>query len=729
MTWSENVQNDSERQAFFVRASARIRIQGWTLHSGFIYKAPCTYGPVVSLKVNSEAYEEVASLSVLFGDEQYFYDRDEQQIYIWITGDANPESENTWVIPTFYLFYASQDTLWHETPDDDSTPIVEWKGLLSGAPEYRVTVPPLAMGYYPIEPTSLVIINDQSLNYILYHGSFHRTDCVVWQLAGALEEENFEMILNGLFGLTIMVDDDTISLQVLDRSIQFDGVVDLEYLGSSDVDPKFAGTPLMKLWGVPSVPGNDDLNKPVFELMNIDYDANAPTTSNNRKFALVYDPDSRYAETVVSGSIIAPGGSKRFRCNTSGQASKFRPGDKVWLDIGADEYFTIDTVSPGAGDVFFVEAVTAAGGTAGNLRTSFIKKVFLIQNGGETTYQLTFGRDYTETLHTGDKRGVTLTSSAESNVGAATFDPNTDSLWCNCVGHKIIPTTGALPATNVTDDTTYTEAFHHGINVLYDFLKRECDLSEDNIDLDGFETARGIVDWSVFLPVPFSQLTDAPTRRDVLDVILKSLMMRAFFNSEGKFTIQPYGPAETTAGTILREDIVSTNYVIDYSNMTKLVFVFVWDSTSINRIGYSGTKAEWLAGTAQIRFLTDQQINQVASAVGNAIGNHLHNVNKSGVVEHIVTNDGGDQEFQNRTLDLYNDRHGMMKVVTRRHFMPRSVGEDITVERPQMIGQVYTGADQTNVFEAIEVSKSQNSVEFQLDDTKAAKDAEDADYW
>jgi hypothetical protein len=726
MSWSDNVQNDNEFQAFFVRSSCRVKLTGWEQYSGSVYSTTIPEGSILaSLKINGATYFLRDSAAGVVSDLEYYYDRDTGTIYIWVSGGGDPDDDAFHIIATIYLFHASQDTLWHQTPDDESTPVVLWKGLLSAAPEYRVTIPPLAMGYYPIEPTSLVLKNDQSLNHLLSHGSFHRTDCVVWQQAGPLDADNMEMIVNGLFGLTIFVDDSNITFQVVDRSIHFDGHVTLQYLGSENVDPKFAGTPLMKLWGVASVPSNADLDKPVFELMNIDYDSDAPTTSNNRKFALVHDPDSRFAETVADGQILKPGGGGFFRLNSSIYATKFRPGDKVWFDGLTDQYWEVDTVpGPGGTDIHLTVIPSGAGGQAGNLRTSFIKKVFLIKNGGETTYELTMGRDWTETLHTGDFRGITLTSTAEANVGASTYDPNVDSLWCNCIGKKTKPTFEFTP---VDDDTNYDDAFHLGVNVLYDFLKEECGIDEENIDVDSFVSARGIVDWSVFLPVPFAQLTDAPTRRDVLEVLLKSMMLRAYFNSEGKFTLKPYGPAETSAGTVTKQDIISTSYQIDYSNLAKLIFVFVWDANSINRIAYSGTKADWLAGTAQIKFLTDLQVNQIASAFTSARGQYLHQVNRSQVVEFIVTSNSDD--FQNRMRDLYGERHGMMKVATRRHFMQRSAGEDVTVQRPELIGETYDGSEKSNVFEVLEVLKSPTVVEFQLDDTKAAKDEQDESYW
>lgn len=723
MTWAQNVVEDNAKQAYFVRATARLKVNTWTLHSGNIYVASFPYGPVTSLSRNSTALTERASISAIVGGDEFYYDRDTQLLYARVISGGDPDDTSTYMVAEFYLFFSSQDCIWHETPDDESTPLVEWKGVLNSPPEFRVTVPALAMGYYPIEPTSLILRNDQSLNYVLYHGSFRRTLCECWQQVGELEEDNVELMVTGLFGLTIQVDDQTISFQVLDRSITFDGVVPVQYYpAGSTVDPKFVGTPLMKFWGLPAAGyNNSDYYKPVFELANIDYNADAPTTSNNRKFALVHDPDARYGVSQSPGQI-KPGAQDRFDLTNAADINKFKPGDTVWFQGPNDRYgLVVDSL--GSVEVYFNAAVPGATQN-GNLITSFIKDVYMIKDNGQGVHKLLAGRDWLETLHANDYRGLTLQAACEANNGASTFDPSVDSLWCHVVGITPLPTVGGVEVT----DNGYLCCFSQGVNVLYDFLKRECGLTEDEIDLPAFDAARAVIDWNVFLPVPFSQLTETPQKRDVLDVILRSLLVRAYFNREGKFTLIPYGPADTPAATVEKEDIISSSYQIDYSTMSKLQLVFLWDAQSINRIQLSGSKDDFNNGTAQLRFLTDLQVNQIYSALTSGLGTHLHQVENVMAFEHIVTDDLS-VKFGPRVLDLYGDRHGMMKVVTRRQFTQRNPGEDLTVERQQLLGQTYTGLPQTDIFEVLEISKSQDGVEFQLDDTKAAREKQDESYW
>ncbi len=697
-----------------------LRSTDFTSLGGNIYRATFTKGPIWEMFQNGNRLTAAASASV--GSGEFYYDRLTNYLYMNVGGSLQ---SNHAYVPTFYMFSASRDLLWHETPDDASTPVVQWNGTLKQVPEFRIAVQPLALGLMPSEPTTATILNDGSLNEILYGGSFLRTPCEAWHMAGPELVANVEPILYGVLGESIDVNDDSIIFQVLDKAINFEEQSPGSYLTSSNpVDPKFNGQPLMKFWGFGVTGGQQD-GKPVFEMMNIDYNQDAPSTSNNRKFVLVADPDARYAEIVVAGTL-KPGGAAWFSPTNPDDVYKFGPDDRVWFDGAADQYFSVDGTN--SGRVEFNEAITGGNNQAGNLRVSFVRIVYFIKNG--IAHFPKYGRDYEETLHT-EGRGITLKSGCEANLGIATFDPATDSIWAYVVGQKTFPQNNGVDvvdAVHAGESFQFNANFWHGINVLYSYLKDECGLTEDQIDFDSFTAAKPAAWWGTFLPLPFSQQAEFPKQREVLDVILRTLLLRAWYAPDGRFTVSAYKPPSSVDATITKEELLETSYRIDYSQMAKVEFRAIWNSSSLNRIVPTGDKDSILAGTAEVKIVQGKSVNQVNNAESSFEGTWLHKVKKSILIEHCLTHPGW-TDFEDRCQDLYGERTGRLKVKTAQQNRDRAPGDPVEVQRQNLVGFSVDGTDQSNDFEVLELNKQQEDVELELDDLKAAKDKTSESYW
>lgn len=720
MTWAENIKNDTDINSFFVRLSARLNTLGpvYANVTGNIYSISFTRGPVYAVSGLTLG----ASSTVATGE--FFYDTLAQVLYV---NDGGAVSGTNFVV-TFYIFSASRDVLWYQTPDDATTPIVQWIGNIKSVPEYKVIVQPLQLGLIPVEPTTLTLVNDQTLNYVLFYGSFNRTACEVWHRSGNLAVENIEQTLSGVFGQQIQYADDGIIFQVLDKVINFDASLVPNYITATSVDPQFQTNPLMKIWGAPY---NSAQYKPVFQMMNIDYNSDAPTTSNNRKFALVYDPDLRYEEAVIAGTIN-PGGGVHWVCTPkTSEAARFRQGDDVWFDGAVDQYFTVLSVSVVSGHITFTGAPTGSN-LAGNLRTGFVKQLFLVKD-GKTVYRLKYGRDYTYTLHASNQAGITLTSTAESNNSAATFDPSNDSLWCCPVGKRMYGLGRLTNAGNDVNDfdvlhdvEVYDFSFAKGVNILYAFLKDECGMTEAEIDFDSFTAAMLLSYWNGFLAVPFAQGNDVPTRREVLDLILTSMLLRAYYSPEGLFTLKAYQQNSTADAAVPREEMFEARHTIDYATMANVRLVPVWDAQSKNRIVASGTKDQILAGTAQVKLLQTAQVNQIGDADATALGTALHGITNSIVLQHIVADPNS--PFFGRIRDLYSERSGTLQLKMPKQNADRNLGDVLDVTRPSLLGQEYDGDDKTQQYEILEITKSEAGVDVTLDDKRAANNPQDADW-
>lgn len=709
MAYEDNLEFDSLIDTKFVRCECRINIPltDLSVYSGTTYSTPITDGPVSTVKVNGTAYTLGSSIAGLSAGE-YYYDRTAQLLYIKFSLAVSTE----YIVVSVRLFFAESECLWYETPDDDTSELVLWRPLLSRAPSFKMVIPTKGLGFLPNDQTSLTLLNDGTLNYLLGNGSFRRTPIEVWHQLGERRTENFRKTLTGVFGLRVSVSTTEINFDVTDKSVDFDRLISGRNMtGVTTLDPKFNNTVCMKIIG------HWQGSNAFFEMANMDYNSDSPTTSNNRKFGLIYDPDGTYSELSVAGTL-RPGGGLLFQPTVAANVDKFRYQDVVWFDGAADQYFVIDSL--GSGNIYFTTSPTGASNQSGNLRRS-IFEVYLVK-GGNKPYLLKYGRDFTQTTHVSNILGITLTSSAEANVGAATFVPDEDFIFCKPSGRNNQVT---FDGNNVGDDTAYKT----GDVALLQFLKEEALLTEDEIDYDSISAIAAYIDYQIFVPMPFANFSEYPSVRDVLDLILKSLLVRGYFNNEGKFTVRAYKPIATTSETFAKDSIEneSYSYEIDYSDIKKIYPVQAWLTETNRSIEFTGSKDAIIAGTANTAFVENGEPAYASQASTNFKGEYLHETDVKDVFEHLVALDTG-SKFANRVQDLFGDRDGLMKIRGRRLAMLREVGDKVTVSRDSMVGyDDETGL--TAPMEIVEIEKSDKTTDLTLNDNKAAQDAADESYW
>ncbi len=728
MSWLDNVSVENVIRNGFVRLTARLKVLNteFTLLSGNVYYASFDYGPVHTFEVDGVDYTAQTSTSLSAGE--FFYDRDANRLYIYSVGAP---SSSVFYCAHFYLFFCTSEMIWYEDPTDDTTPLVFWSGTLKTPPSFKITIKPLALGLFPVDPSDFVVFDDGSLNYLLGNASFNRTGVQVWEQLGELEIDNIIKKFDGYTGQRINIQENNIRFDVIDKSINFDAKISGAYFQGTSVDPKFQNMPAMKIWGFNKSPLTSESSFYI-ELVNIDYNSTAPTTSNNRKFGLVYDPDNEYQEIIVTGTGNI-GSSGIFQATVASDVTKFKSGDLVWFDpdIGAgDLYLTVDFVDPGLGNVHFSPPMGGTANNVGNLRKHHFDQVFIVKNGVDV-FKLVHGRDYTATLHPGFLEGITLRSTAEANAGTSTYNPVNDSMWCVPSGKTTRPTFNAV----VLDETNRTDGLAQvcqGTNVLYDFLRTECGLEEDDIDFDSFEDSKFVCYWDLYIPVPIINIQDYPTRREVLDLMLQSLLLRAHYNIDGKFSISPYRYDKSTPdGTVTKEELHNYSYEIDYSEISKVQFAWSWDVNNINRIVAAGTKDQITAGTSKLKLLQTLPSNKISEAIGSDECNYLHKSQKSILFSHAVPQVNVINHFDYftaRVKDLYGERSGTMFIEGKKIALANEPSEDLLVYRDSIVG-LDDATGNSKQFEIAEIEKAHDHVSLSLQDRKAANDKSNEDYW
>lgn len=738
--YADNLQYDSELEGHFVRAECRINIRyaDLTSEGGNLYSVALEYGPVVGLTIVPTAFTEASDPDAI-ADGEFYYDRDEKRLYF----NYSFITPSDYIVATFRMFFSNQECIWHETPDDDTTPLVAWRPLVKTPPAYKVTIPAKGIGFFPIEPSSLTLVNDKSLNFLLGNGSMNRTKCELWHQLGELEVDNLEKQLTGVFGMRISGDDTSIIFDVLDKSMNMDSFPEdiRNYDGASTIDPRFQGTAVMKALGATGGRAREDLSGNVeakqndscfVEMVNVQYDADAPTTSNNRNFALLYNPGgNKYTELTVVGRMNF-NSNNTFDVNPGADTDnrKFRKGEVVWWDSDAgsgDDKYLITGDRDGSDRLAFTTNPGGSANQAGTLRRS-IFDVFLIKD-GTTPIRLKYGRDFTQATHLTNVLGITLTSTAEANNSVATFDPKTDAIWCVPLGRTNQVTYDGNNVGGATNMKT-------GGEILYQFLKEEAGLDESEIDYQSIEDAAPYIDnIQVFVPLPLVQLDDYPTIRTVLDLILKTLLVRGYFNAAGQFTIRPIKPIVTVDEDVAKEHLAKYSFEIDYSDIKALYPIAVWNSRTRHFLGFSGaTKDQIWAGTAQVKFLEEDTAAQVSTrATITNKGSTLHQATIKEQFEHLCGNpseqsDTPSTPFQPRLWDIFSERSCSFKVAGKRLALQRTPGDTLAVGRDSIVGQDDAVGNTTNTV-IMDIDKSSELTDLTLDDNKAANDAADEDHW
>jgi hypothetical protein len=148
----------------------------------------------------------------------------------------------------------------------------------------------------------------------------------------------------------------------------------------------------------------------------------------------------------------------------------FRLGDRIRITDGTNNEYRVivrneavgspippSITFPGLDLILDTPLATFTSSTA-TVRRYHAARVFLNQGG--SSFELFPDRDYTMSVSSG-YIVLTLTSSAESNVGAATVNPNTDFISGTFYGPRYEHTTYNMGATKVRSSTTMPAANHY----------------------------------------------------------------------------------------------------------------------------------------------------------------------------------------------------------------------------------------------------------------------------
>lgn len=716
MSYSTENAKDNASRNMFVVVRPKLRVTSWTLHSGSVYYNDFSYGYVTAVMVDGVALTAGSSGSLSAGE--FYYDSSAGRLYIRKT--SGTPSGSDWIVATFELYFATKETYWYRKPTDSATTEVFWPGSILNAPTVTRSSSDVIFGFIPTNASGFSVANEASyLQPLLHDGSFYNAEVLIYHSAGTLSTSNAQQIYGGFCG-GVSFNDSELSFSLIDKSYRLNekwsnGAYNDRF---ANADPQYTRTFIRTSLGTGS---SHSIG------VNSDYNASSPTTSNNRKWSFTSAASGALSFDITATTINT---TTEFVLNST-DIKKLKVGDKIYRNAAGYDSAIVN-IFFNTGIVTFSAAPTLSGNT---FTVIGVIDVRLVQ--GTSVYTLLNGRDYVDAYHSADGTyGITLTSSAEANVGASTIAPNNGDYVVGYIRPpEVNPTVGG---SSLYAGSNY---WNNPIVILYHVLKDRMGFAEADIDTSTFSSlASSIRLKGDFMPlfnltVPDILGDEPPTYGEVIGKILSGCLLRMFVNNSGQFTLSQLENFSTADLSITDGDLIQPSYSYDYSNSGS---VNVFSSPIEIVVGYVKHGGgfipenleslrypfETVNGSANSYLYGSEFVRDVNCQLTGALNTTTTTFN--GTTEYNFTATYGESTFalqKRRYGQLIAERRGRLACKIKAGAHNLELGDFVTVSRSRQPGFAYaanTLSDRNYV--VVEVTKGLGGVDFILDDQKGIED-------
>ena len=603
----------------------------------------------------------------------------------------------------YEIYFSTYDAKFYSDPLDNTSEIVYWEPLISSAPSITQNSGDDLFGFLPTTSGNVRISNaTQYLQENLYKTSFNKAPIKVYHWLDELTVDNTKLVFDGLCS-NVSYKDNEITIGVFDNRLLFDDqyqhVAGEQYYTTADfagLDPDYEETPVRNVYGV--------VDK--FIPTNIDFDVDAPSGTNNRDWSCINPHDNLGSVTATVSSSPSSTTTRTYVDNADG----LRVGDSVWIDKATDEYVEITAVNK-TGSHYIEHAALSSGAAAASdtVTRSFIGSV-TIQRSGFPSLKLFYKRDYDEYTDATDKvAGFTLNDNFENSYNGAgemfentgtnptTLVPGSDGIYCRVYGHTNQET---ISAAAFGSDSANTGSLAQGIVILYSILKNHLGIDESDIDTTTFSTLQGSNTDELGFAVPLHDGEDFPSYRELLALIMQSLLLRFHINDDGKYSISQIGPLSSSSKTVTNDEIMlrSLEYDFDYKDIISGVTV-KYAPADINAKGQAGNSYT-RTSFRDIRY-----------------GPTCYLVNKQAIYESLHFDATEAATYAERLYYVFGDRRGTFRLRTKQRLFDTELNDVLTISRERLPGFQYTsGTDRTRDGAVLGTSKSLTEINIELDD-------------
>lgn len=673
MAYSDELEKEVVESQYLAVITPRRNLNNasWGTPSAGQISQSFTLGQIVRIDFDGVVATEASSRANIGVDGVWFYDVDEQILY------AQNTYSSDFAVAFYEIYLGTFDAYWYRDPADNLTRVVYYEPLIISSPEIQQNTTDDLFGFLPSFSSAITISNATLLLVEhLYESSFNLAEIKIFHYLNELTDTNIKLVFNG-FCKNINYTDSATRIELFDNTVLFEKEFrhpsGKSFYGSSflsGLDPDFDGRPIRRVFG------RIDSLVPV----NIDFEADAPSTTNNRTH-IVMNPNDDLVSLVVD--VVSSPVSTTTRTYVD-DVTGFTAGDMIWIDKTTDEYVfltAVVTTSAPAGYFDHAALVSGAATSGDTVKRGFIGNVYIYRQ-NFAPLGLKYIQDYTiYTDATNKLSGFDLADNFEANYnGAGQMFENTGTNPTSLTTSDLIYCRAYGPVANSADSiggsqlgsTSFT--YDNSINITYSILKRFLGLPESQIDTAAFQSlfaaARGSA--TLGFAIPDQRLADYPSFKELLSEIFQSVLIKFFINDDNQYSITVTRPLASVSKTIEDDEILSGQFTYDFDYKDIVSDIFV----NYNRREISAKYAETIT------------YDTVSSATSEA-ASYLHQVSKQKTINTVLSNQNEAQDLADRLSFALGDRRGRIEFSTKNRFFDTQINQNIQISRDRMPGFSY----------------------------------------
>jgi hypothetical protein len=723
MSFSTELENPYQEMKVFAKITAvsKMYASEWTVHlvdpgySSTVYKKTWTGGKIKEIKARylfsglTYIYDEAANLADLETGiwKAWFYDEATGVLYIKV----NDLENSTYPLVRIYheYFWSSQRYVWHETPTDTATDLVEWEPYLENLPEINEKSSSSLLGYFPISGAVLRVKNvDQFLNAQLKDSTFKKANIRIWLALGDADQvTDFRQLLNSTCG-EIKTD-----YQTIDISINSEGdVLETELraedtYGYSDfyntsefslLDPNAIGLPKRVLFG--------QVRKA--KAVNIAHNSTTVSETTNHKWGCYISQSGprginnvgliNFANYINYGTTT----TTRIYFTDSKYARNFKQNDRILLKSSAMSYLGdppayggdirhVTNADPATDGYVDINAVFTFNVSTTRAVRAEIPRLYFEKNG--VLYTARCFRDY---WMTGENQIVLvkMISGYAATVGATIS--SAESVY---VDMEDTFNFGNYGGSIFTYDPQFDRVAHPA-GFLYTLLVDYLGIPTDEVDAASFTAVQALdTDDKISFVAPQEAAQNYPTYKDVINKILVSGRMRLFKNASGQWSVGKITNPSDNSIVINENDIISHSTEISTSDVVTDVTVLYDFQERGDSAGKTSTywKNETLNNNRDTLDFYD--IQKYASFQSY----HIREVNAEALSEFL--------------LSIFGKQRVLHKISLPREYINLEINELVTINVERIAGKPWEeNTTQTITGVVIDIARGLNKVEVTIDD-------------
>lgn len=715
MSFSTSIENPKKEKHALLLLLPRIRLTGWEVYSGSIYRVPFTYGYIERVwNARTDATSLNENPTYPPGLYEWYQDFENGYLYYknedGFSAPLNPDDEDyPGLTVEFELNISDQAFTGPRHPLEPTSEVVDWVPALKTLSLAQSGSKDTLYGFLPVNQSQIRLLNNDGwMNPFLYDASFNQCLTKTYILAnddledGVNQSDVREIFRGYASGMRLENSEVSITcddfIRFFDKEIPLRKITDTSY-SSIDPDATVSG----KEYYIRRVFGKVANHLPI----NVDYAAasvfdNRIWVTHAREMKIDGSPDTDGTVTRQTDHLAANTATRTYTT----AAPQMMVGDTIVTTRGGFDKYTVITGVNNTLNYINHEAITGTPIIGDNVVRWFISSVVAFNPDTQQNYVFYSGRDYTLLEdNTNNVRGFILKDHLEDSYagGIPTLDPATWVVSCAVYGRRSFDSYN--DSSVVGSNTNYGGVTAQGSSHVYRFIL-ESGYNQGDVSDDLFQEYQNN-SYSMGFALPETIAGDRDTYKNIISKILYSDLAKISIFEEsgslklGVIQIAPLDPFDADAVVADEQNHKGLSFEHDYTQVYSDVIVYY----------------------------ANQEINNPHSYYSSTsrAARDLHFVNKTYKFESVLYAPEEAADLLEKALVIFGERRGYWTTDLEIPFVSRSNLNSIyRLYRQYMPGTTYA----ENVLHdqgllVTEVNKNARGVSITFEDQKGVQDNPD----